>query len=186
MEALGQRLRDTRRAVGRSQEDVARAARLPQSHLSRIERGLDARASVLDRVARALNVRLTLEPLFADSRRGQPYEDEIANRLYLMGRLASKRITGQSLGELRRLFEKMRARQGDFEYYRRWLSIIDDGPNAVASVLRDPTEFGRYMRAVGTMRPFVSKHERDMFYAPSLTRELLLAVDVLERRNADD
>jgi hypothetical protein len=61
-------------------------------------------------------------------------------------------------------------RLGDYLYFRRWLKIIDEGPDAVAAMMTDATEVGRYMRSVATFRPFVSQSERDAFFRRALPK----------------
>lgn len=97
----------------------------------------------------------------------EPYgDDEIANRQYLLGRLAAKRLTAHRIAEFRAWVEGARERLGDYSYFRRWLEIIAEGPSAIEATMIDATEFGRYMRSVATLRPFVSQEERDSFYRP--------------------
>lgn len=177
---IGEAIKRARTATGLTQKQLADACGVRQSHLSRIERGqLDARASIINRIALALDASLALEPLMTVN--ASPYEDEIANRQYLLGRVAAKRITDTSLKQFRNWFVQMRERQGDFVYYRDWLDICAKGPSAVASVLTNPTEYGRYMRSVATVRPFVAQSERDTFYRDELPSEALVAAGVRER-----
>ncbi len=176
---IGEAIKRARLASGLTQEQVAVTSGIRQPHLSRIERGHDARTSVLNKLAVALGVSLALEPLTTVN--AKPYEDEIANRQYLLGRIAAKRISAETLKQFRNWLMRMRARQGDFAYYRDWLDICAKGPSAVASVFNDSTEYGRYMRAVATVRPFVSQAERDTFYRNELPKEALITAGVRER-----
>jgi hypothetical protein len=88
--------------------------------------------------------------------------------MYLLARLAAKRLTSETLSGLRDWIEKARQRLGDYPYFLAWRAICEDGPDAVVAVLTDATEYGRYMRAVVSLRPFVSQEERDAFYRPRL------------------
>lgn len=173
---LSEAIRQARLAKGLSQQSLARAAGVTQPHLSRIERGLDCRLSILGKVVTALGADIALVPVMAAD--SKPYDDEIANRQYLLGHLAAKRISASTLKSFRDWLLRMRARQGDFKYYREWLDVCAQGPGAVASLLTDPTERGRYMRAVATMRPFVSRAERDLFYKEMLPEEARRAAGV--------
>jgi transcriptional regulator with XRE-family HTH domain len=178
MKNIGSALRGARLTAGRAQGDVAAAAGIAASHLSLIERGLvDVRASVAQRVATALGMQIAVDRPFM-LRVAEPYEDEIANRQYLLGLLAAKRISADTLMAFRRRIEELRAVNGDYPYFQRWLEICDEGPSAVAAVLRDVTEFGRYMRAVASLRPFVSQAERDVFYQPTIPADALAAIGV--------
>lgn len=58
--SVAEAVRQARQAVGWSQEALGRAAGIPQSHVAKIERGVDARASTLQRVFGALGYELTL------------------------------------------------------------------------------------------------------------------------------
>ncbi len=91
-----------------------------------------------------------------------PY-DEIAERILEMGRLAAERLDSTALADFRTRIETRRARE-DHPVLREWLRLIDDGPHAVAAMLRDRTEFGRYMRAMAPLRGLVSREERAMFF----------------------
>ena len=170
---LARDLRRARQAAHLSQQSLANMAGLAQSHLSKIESGLDAQASVLQRVATALGFRLALVPIVPLATDPTPYVDEIANRMYLLGRVAAQRATAANLYVFRTWIESMRERQGDMPYYLDWLSIIERGPSEVASVFADPSEYGRYMRSVATFLPFVTKAERDSYFKPSLSAEAL-------------
>jgi len=171
--ALGAALRHRRLALGKSQQAVARAAGLTQAHISLIERGMDGHISVVERVARAVGSRLTFEPATIPPIVEKPYgEDEIANRLYLLGRLAAKRLSADRLARFRAWLEEARARVGDYPYFRQWLDITDRGPDAVADMFVRGDELGRYMRSVATFRPFVSQAERDSFFRRNLPAEV--------------
>lgn len=173
--ALGAALRAARTARGLSQQAVAEAAELTQAHVSLIERGMDAHISIFQRAAQAVGSTLGLEPASIEAPRTAPYgDDEIANRLYLMGRLAAKRLSRERLAQFRQWFEDARARSGSYPYFERWIRIIDEGPDAVVAVLTDADELGRYMRSVATLRPFISQAERDAFYRPELPPTALL------------
>ena len=166
--ALGQALRAARSRRGLTQQAAATAASLTQAHFSLIERGMDAHLSVFERAAAAVGCQVALEPSPAALSAKDPYgEDEIANRLYLLGRLAATRITADRIERFREWIEASRLRLGDYPYFKRWLAICSAGPDAIAAVFRDTTEYGRYMRAVATFRPFVSQQERDVFFQPS-------------------
>jgi len=127
-------------------------------------RGMDGQLSGVGRVARAVGSGQILEPATSPQIVEKPYgEDEIANRLYLLGRLAAKRLSADRLARFRAWLEEARARVGDYPYFRQWLDITDRGPDAVAVMFVRGDEFGRYMRSVATFRPFVSQAERDSF-----------------------
>jgi hypothetical protein len=114
-----------------------------------------------------LDRRVALKPVLAQSER-HPYEDESANRQYLLGLLAARRLTSDRLLQFRNWIERSRKRHGDYPYFREWLAILDRGPSAVAATLVDATEHGRYMRSVATLLPFVTRAERDAFYRERL------------------
>ena len=164
---LGAALRDARKGRNLSQAVVAKRAGLTQPHVSLIERGMDSHVSLVQRLAGAIGFRVVLEPSSPASIVRQPYgDDEIANRLYALGRFASKRITADNLVTFRKWLERAIARHGERPYLTAWLSASDAGPSEVATLLSDPTERGRYLRAGATMRPFVSQDERDTFFRP--------------------
>jgi len=168
VDPLGDRLRAERRARGLSQQDVATSAGVTQPYISRLERNdTNVELAGFRRVASAVGLRLTLEAAHTPPMVSEPYgEDEIANRQYLIGRLAAKRLTAQRIAQFRVWLELARERLGDYSYFRRWLEIIAEGPSAIEATMTDATEFGRYMRSVATLRPFVSQQERDSFYRP--------------------
>lgn len=168
VEPLGDRLRAERRARGLSQRDVATSARVTQPYVSRLERSdTNVELAGFRRVASAVGLRLTLVATHPPTMDSEPYgDDEIANRQYLLGRLAAKRLTAHRIAQFRAWVERARERLGDYSYFRRWLEIIDEGPSAIEATMIDATEFGRYMRSVATLRPFVSQEERDSFYRP--------------------
>jgi transcriptional regulator with XRE-family HTH domain len=58
---FGDAIRRARREQGLSQQSLARASGVPQSHLSKIEAGQDVQLSTLRRVAKALGYELRLE-----------------------------------------------------------------------------------------------------------------------------
>jgi hypothetical protein len=93
-----------------------------------------------------------------------PYDDEIANRMYYLGRLAARRVNSRTLTVFRDWIDEAWETVGDYPYFKAWLEICARGPTAVEAVLSDPSEYGRYMRSVATLRPFVSKQERDSVY----------------------
>lgn len=97
-----------------------------------------------------------------------PYgEDEVANRIYQLALLAAERITPESLAQFRSALEGLRAYHGDYPYYKEWLAACDTGADAVAKILTDATEHGRYMRSVAPLRPhFVTQEERDAHFRP--------------------
>lgn len=84
--AIGRELRDYRLGYGLSQAAVARAARLSQSQVSRLERGEIAKARLdhLSRVAVVLGLALSLK-LYPS---GEPVRD--AGQLALIARLAAR------------------------------------------------------------------------------------------------
>lgn len=92
-----------------------------------------------------------------------PYDD-IAERILEMGRLAAARLAPDTLADFRARIEERRARE-DHPVLREWLRLVDEGPDAVAAMLRDRTEFGRYMRSMAPLRGLVSREERDDFFA---------------------
>jgi len=173
----GAALRAARLAKGLTQQDVATEAHVTQAHLSRIERDdLSVKLPVLQRVARAVGLQLSFEPASLGAAVKDPYGDDvIANRQYLLGRLAARRITGETLDRFRTWLEGAIERLGDYRYFGEWVRLCDQGPSAVARVLVDATEYGRYMRAVATMRPFVTQAERDAFYQPQPPYEALIS-----------
>lgn len=65
--ALSDELRRARVKRGFSQQALAAATGLPQSHISKIERGGDAQVRTIRRIARALGYELALAP--SDARR---------------------------------------------------------------------------------------------------------------------
>jgi transcriptional regulator with XRE-family HTH domain len=158
--ALGSTLRRVRRERGFSQQELASIAGLTQGHLSQIERGLDAHVSVISRVASALGCEVVLQHVLTEA----PYEDDISNRRYALGKLAAQRISADRLQRFREWIDRSSEQHGDYPYFHEWRRIIDNGPARVAAVLRDPTEYGRYMRDVATLLPFVSREERDAVY----------------------
>lgn len=129
---------------------------------------MDAHLSIFERAAAAVGGALRFEmPLVHAT--PLPYgDDEIANRLYLLGRLAAKRLTGARLEQFRDWIARAQVQLGDYPYFRRWLEIIDEGPDAVAAMFANPGEDGRYMRSVATFRPFVSQTERDAYFRRDL------------------
>ncbi len=167
-EALGASLRAARRASGLSQAAAAKAAGLTQAHVSLIERGMDAHLSIFQRAAAAVDAELRLETQAARVVPAPYGGDEIANRLYLLGRLAAKRLTAKRLAEFRDWIARAQSRLGDYPYFRRWLEIINEGPDSVAAMLTNRGEAGRYMRSVATFRPFVSQAERDAYFRREL------------------
>jgi DNA-binding XRE family transcriptional regulator len=55
---VGHRIKERRRALGMTQEDVAERAGIPQSHVCRLEKGLHAATNAtIERVAKVLKVR---------------------------------------------------------------------------------------------------------------------------------
>ncbi len=136
-------MRAARLGRGLTQQDVSRKAGVTQAHLSQIERGLDAHYSVLLRVAEALGLTVEIRPRSDEA----PYEDEMENRRYCLGQLAAQRLSAERLS-----------------IFRAWLAIVDRGPSAVAATFADSGEFGRYMRSVATLLPFVTREERDAVY----------------------
>jgi transcriptional regulator with XRE-family HTH domain len=164
MSTLGNALRAARRAQNLSQHELAKRAGVTQPHLSLLERGLDAHVSVVDRVAHKLGLSLSLQRVL-------PYDDDAANRIFALAQAAARRVTPEKLAVLRDWFELQRRRDGDYPHYREWLAILDQGPARVASILADRTEYGRYMRSVATMRPFVTKEERDAVWRPDFNSE---------------
>lgn len=62
MRSIGSAVRQARRGTGWSQAALGRAAGIPQSHVAKIERGVDVRASTLRRVLAALGYDLALRP----------------------------------------------------------------------------------------------------------------------------
>ena len=58
--SIAEAVRQARQAVGWSQQALGRAAGIPQSHVAKIEHGVDARASTLRRVFGALGYELNL------------------------------------------------------------------------------------------------------------------------------
>ncbi len=166
---LGAELRAARAALGLTQQAVAEAADLTQAHLSLMERGMDSHLSVFERAAAVVGARLGLQPLSTEPPSRDPYgDDETANRLYLLGRLAAKRLTSERLARFRHWIDQARSRVGDYPYFQRWRDICDEGPEAVAAVFTNTDEFGRYMRSVATFRPFVSQAERDSYFRRDL------------------
>jgi transcriptional regulator with XRE-family HTH domain len=93
MEALqfGNIVRNARLAAGLSQEDLGRAAGIPQSHVAKIEAGADVRSSTLARVLGSLGCRVEI-------RREEPSE------LFLApprgSRIAAAQHYGVDLGQL--------------------------------------------------------------------------------------
>ena len=165
---IGAALREARRQKRLSQAKIARQAGVTQAHVSMVERGLNAHLSVAEQLANALGLRLSLEPQMAYSYRENPYgEDVIANRLYRLARLAAKRVTLESLSQFRALVERSRNFHGNYPYFKNWLMVCDAGPDALISLLTDPTEHGRYMRSVAPLRAFVTKEERDEYFRPN-------------------
>ena len=156
----GSAMRAARLGRGLTQQDVSQKAGVTQAHLSQIERGLDAHYSVLLRVAEALGLTIEVRPRGDEA----PYEDEIENRRFLLGQLAAQRLSAERLSVFRAWLEAAITRLGDYPYFREWLAIVDRGPSAVAATLADSGEFGRYMRSVATLLPFITREERDAVY----------------------
>jgi hypothetical protein len=98
-----------------------------------------------------------------------PY-DEIAQRILAMGRLAADRLDPLTLQEFRTRVIERRA-QYDHPVLREWLRLADEGPDAVRRMLRDETEFGRYMRSMVSLRGLVSREERDEFFRATTSNE---------------
>lgn len=64
---LSNELREARVACGLSQQALAAAAGLPQSHISKIERGGDAQITTVRRIARVLGCDIVLAPRRANN-----------------------------------------------------------------------------------------------------------------------
>jgi len=130
---------------------------------------MDAHLWILERAAAVLGARLSFEPGPLPPAETLPYgEDEIANRIYLLGRRAAKRLTAERLAHFRDWLTRARTSVGDYPYFRQWLEIVDEGPDAVAAMLTRRDEVGRYMRSVTTFRPFISQAEREDYFRREL------------------
>ena len=88
--SVGQAVRGIRVAAGWSQGALGRAAGIPQSHVAKIERGVDARASTLQRVLEVLGYALDVRPDARASFLNPPPNS----------RLAAARDFGVDLGQL--------------------------------------------------------------------------------------
>jgi hypothetical protein len=85
-----------------------------------------------------------------------------------LGRLAASRLTEGSLQVFKGFVHRLE-QGGSSEYAQAWLKAIDDGPEAVRSILTDTTDRGQALRSCVAFRAFVSKDERDR-----LLRDLLV------------
>jgi hypothetical protein len=94
----------------------------------------------------------------------EPPYDEIDTRILAMGRIAAARVNEQTLAAFRNDIERQREAVGDQPYYCEWLQRINDGARAVAALLADESQYGRYMRAVAPLRAFVTREERDILF----------------------
>ena len=102
VEHIANTLQNTRKAKGLTQRGLGRSAAVPQSHVSRIERGaVDLRVSSLVELARVLDLELMLVP-----RRIVPVVDSIIGRR-AEGASAGKESEGRPLQELMRLQDSL-------------------------------------------------------------------------------
>lgn len=90
--------------------------------------------------------------------------DDIAKRILQMGRLAAARLDADAIRRFQQDIDRQRALMGDQPYYREWSDIIRRGSSAIAAILLDESERGRYLRAVVPLRAFVSRAERDWIF----------------------
>src|SRR2546423_10677564 len=94
----------------------------------------------------------------------EPPYDEIDIHILNMGRIAAPRVNKQTIVAFRNDIERQCRLAGDQPYYREWLQRIAVGPTAVAALLVDQSQYGRYIRSVAPLRAFVTRQERDRIF----------------------
>jgi hypothetical protein len=92
---------------------------------------------------------------------------DIDARILLLVRIAASRLDDATLPRFRTEIERRIALYGDRPYFREWLAVAAHGPGAVRELLLDPSEHGRYMRAVAPVRALVTREERYAAFADS-------------------
>ena len=78
-----------------------------------------------------------------------------------LGRLAAERLSPDRIADFRRFVERSRGDHAENKYLRRWIDIVNNGPDALRAAFTEPSELGQVLRSVVSFRAFITKDERD-------------------------
>ena len=85
-----------------------------------------------------------------------------------MAILAAKRLDPERLAAFHRDLLRLHPGSRKTQYVTWWEQAIAQGPDAVRSILVEPSQRGQVMRSVVSFRAFVTKRERDEIFTRHL------------------
>jgi hypothetical protein len=91
--------------------------------------------------------------------------EAVAAQTAEMAHLAAARVHGGNLGAFRLGVLRRLGQYGEHPCLRKWLDVIDLGPEAVRAALLDVSDDGRVMRSFAPLRTLISREERDRIMA---------------------